>query len=217
MPPLPFEITQEMAIVGLAVGFAIFSMGITVLALNFTRKQPERIVRLDPPDDGSVRLWYEGMKNDEEEMKLAERQAELDMFYVALLHNDGWCSANQLWELVEEHHNSKYRGWEDFQHRLIKKDWLEAALRRLEWGQEGARVIVIPQQGAGEELVHKAYVMLSVPVDSTNGRRLIPVDDLAESYKATAVRVRRRIRKEEAAPRTVSDPVVIEGELVFAS
>ena len=167
---------------------AIVFSGATTFQLWYSAANAQRrVVLLDPPQHTAVPLWYEGFEQDTEAQAVVERRKELDVFYLALTHLDGWCSVAALWKVINKEHNDAIRGWDELQHRVISQQTMREILDQREWGKDGQRVVVLPVATAvGQEPIYKPFVLMRVPSASGGqARRLVAIADMMEAYVPT--------------------------------
>lgn len=181
--------TQELVwFVGLT-GYMLLCFGVTGLLYFSTQRQ--RVVRIDPPENDERLIYFDGMFDDDTLMREVNQRKELDIFQLALIHLNGWCSVLKLWEVVQENHNAKYRDWPEFKHLIITKKFLEETLQRRELGQPQNVVLSVPKRLTQIESPYDGdfipHVLAEIPhPQGTTGRCLMSVWHLADVYKNNA-------------------------------
>lgn len=130
----------------LAIGLFVAALSVSLAAtlVIYFSQAPTAVIRHDPPDGaGSPLIWNDTMADDKELMDEIGQENVLIVFWLALVHLNGWCLQNRLWQVVQEH-NKQFENWPEYKHRIISYHFMVKALSTYELKSDKKRVIGVP-------------------------------------------------------------------------
>lgn len=130
----------------LAIGLFVASLCVSLAAtlVIYFSQAPTAVIRHDPPDGaGSPLIWTDAMADDKELMDEISQENALIVYWLSLLHLNGWCQQNRLWQVVQEH-NKQFENWPEYKHRVISYHFMIKCLTTYELKSDKRRVIGVP-------------------------------------------------------------------------
>lgn len=132
------------ALLALGLFIAAVCVSLAATVVIYFSQAPTAVIRHDPPDGaGSPLIWNDTMADDKELMDEISQENALIVFWLALVHLNGWCQQARLWQVVQEH-NKQFENWPEYKHRVISYHFMVKVLTTYELKSDKRRVIGVP-------------------------------------------------------------------------